>query len=135
MSWGERYNSSFFGDEVTATLKDEQLYIDFPAFIKDARARLLANDGNHDSSPQVRSDLSLLSERYGIEPDLFYEAWIKEQFPDLEDGGVHDLEKRHYTRKEAHIIRKALIRFFVRQRKTGEIVYSFSERFCSHFLV
>jgi len=129
MSWGERYNSSFFGDEERATLKDEQLYIDLPGFIKDARARLLAKDGNHDSSPEVREDLSLLSERYGIEPDLFYEAWIKEQFPDLEDGGLHDLEKRHYTSKEAHIIRKALIRFFVRQRKTGEIVYSFSERF------
>jgi len=132
MSWGERYQSSFFGDEALATLKDEQLYIDLPSYIKDARARLLANDGNHDSSPQVRSDLGLLSERYGTEPDLYYEAWIKKQYLDRRGRGLCGSEKHHYTKEEAYIIRKALLSFVVRQRNTGELVYRFSARYGSH---
>ena len=131
MSWGERYNSSFFGDEALATLKDEQLYIDLPDFIKDARARLLADDGNHNSSPQVQSDLRLLSERYGIEPDLFYWGWVKEQHPDLEVGGLYDWERLYFTKKEAYIVRKALLSFVVRHRKTGEVEYRFSAHYGS----
>lgn len=126
LSWGDQYESDYFGDESTASLRDEQLYHDLPDLLKEARSRLLANDGKHDSSNQVKADLGLLSERYGIQPDQLLEEVMSNLEPGQKKGELPEWKRNLVLKEEAYVIPSALLRFTIRQEKSGKVVYCFS---------
>lgn len=129
LSWGDEYRTDFFGSNSVSSLRDEQLYCDLPDLVKDARSRLLANEGEHESSPQIISDLNLLSQRYGIQVDRDYSVFMRTQYPELKEGELPDYKRHFVAKEEAYIIPKALISVTVSKLKTGKVVYKFWSTF------
>jgi len=126
LSWGDQYESDFFSGDSTASLRDEQLYHDLTDSLKEARARLLTNDGQHDSSSQIKSDLGLLSQRFGIQSDRLHEEVRNLMAPDLKMDELPEWKKGLVLKEEAYVIPSALLRFTIRQEKGGKVVYCFS---------
>ena len=125
LSWGSAYSSELFKDSPNASLVEEQLYQDLPDELKDARKRLLSNDGEHESTPRPVADINLLSEKYGIVPDASYgnqDQCISDDFSEL----ASKWKKNLFLKEEAYIIPKALLRLVLRQKKDGKVMYSFN---------
>ena len=125
LSWGDNYRSLFFGERSQASLKDEQIYHDLPENIKDARARLLNNEGFHKASPEVQGDLNLLLKNYKPREDKLYKQIMAELNWDEPYGAVPGWKQGFIESEEALIFDQALLRFVITKRKDGTITFIF----------
>jgi len=126
MSWGKDYHSAFFGDDLTASLREEQIYLDMPEDFKVVRDRLLSNGGEHQFSSNIQNDVNLLLQSFKVEKDVLREQIDAQLNTNASRGELPEWKKQRYLTEEAYLVNDALLSFVVSRRKDGTTEYSFT---------